>query len=131
MKTTPTRYNATAISLHWIVALLIFAAFGLGFYLSGLPEGFTPQKLKLISWHKWLGVTTFTFAVIRVLWRMCTPVPALPAGMVRWQQQAAHAVHLLLYALIIIVPLTGYFYSAASGIPVVYLGLFEMPMFIA
>ena len=126
---TSTRYTATAIGMHWLVALLIFAAFGMGLYMTGIP-GFTPQKLKLFSWHKWLGVTIFALAVMRVSWRLLHPAPALPDGMSRWQRQAAHLVHQVLYALIIVIPLTGYFYSSATGIPVVYLGLFEMPMFI-
>ncbi len=126
----PTRYSTTAISLHWLIALLICAAFAMGLYMTGIP-GITPQKLKLFSWHKWIGVTIFGFVVLRVLWRASHPVPALPVSMSRWQQQAAHAGHGLLYVLMIIVPLTGYFYSAAAGIPVVYLGWFEMPMLIA
>ncbi|MGS0741985.1 cytochrome b [Glaciimonas sp. GG7] len=125
----PKRYTSTAIAMHWLVALLIFAAFGIGWYMTDIP-GLTPQKLKLFSWHKWLGVTIFGLAVIRVAWRLLNPVPPLPAGMSRWQQQAAHLVHQLLYVLIIVIPLTGYFYSAAAGVPVVYLGLFQMPMLI-
>lgn len=125
----PTRYTATAIRMHWLVALLIFAAFGMGWYMTGI-HGITPQKLKLFSWHKWLGVAIFALAVIRVSWRLLHPAPALPTGMSHWQQQAAHRVHQLLYALIVVIPLTGYFYSSATGIPVVYLGLFKMPMFI-
>ncbi|QRX81355.1 cytochrome b [Glaciimonas sp. PAMC28666] len=128
-KPTPIRYTTTAISMHWLVALLIFAAFGIGWYMTGIP-GLTPQKLKLFSWHKWLGVTIFALAVIRVTWRLLHPAPPLPPGIPRWQQQAAHLVHQLLYVLIIVIPLTGYFYSAASGIAVVYLGLFKMPMLI-
>ena len=115
--------------MHWLVALLIFAAFGMGWYMTGI-HGITPQKLKLFSWHKWLGVTIFALAVLRVSWRLLHQVPALPSGMPRWQQQAAGLVHQLLYALIIVIPLTGYFYSSASGVPVVYLGLFQMPTLI-
>ncbi|KAF3996097.1 cytochrome b [Glaciimonas immobilis] len=126
---SPTSYTTTAISMHWLVGLLIFAAFGIGWYMTGI-HGLTPQKLKLFSWHKWLGVTIFGLAVIRVAWRLLHPAPALPPGMPRWQQQAAHVVHQVLYVLIIVIPVTGYLYSAAAGVPVVYLGLFKMPMLI-
>jgi cytochrome b561 len=43
-------YGKPAIALHWIIALLIFAAFGLGLYMTDIP-GFTPTKLKLYSYH--------------------------------------------------------------------------------
>jgi cytochrome b561 len=37
----------------------------------------------------------------------------------------------LLYLLFFAVPLSGYFYSLAAGVPVVYLGLFPLPVLIA
>ncbi len=50
------KYTKTAIALHWLIALLIIAAFGLGVTMTDIP-GLTPTKLKYFSWHKWLGVT--------------------------------------------------------------------------
>jgi len=126
---TPARYGATAIGLHWIVALLIFAAFGLGLYMTDIP-GFTPTKLKLYSWHKWLGVTVFALAVLRVLWRLTHAAPAPVAGMPAWQAGAAKVAHGLLYLLILVVPVTGYLYSLAAGVPVVYLGVWPLPTLI-
>ena len=46
------------------------------------------------------------------------------------QQKAAAALHSLLYILIIVIPLSGYFYSLAAGVPVVYLGIVPLPVFI-
>ncbi|CAG9176949.1 cytochrome b [Cupriavidus respiraculi] len=126
---TPHAYGATAIGLHWIVALLILGAFALGLYMTGIP-GFTPTKLKLYSWHKWLGVTVFALALIRVLWRLTHAAPPVAAGTPAWQATAAHAVHRLLYALIVVVPVTGYFYSLSAGVPVVYLGVWPLPVLI-
>ncbi len=42
-------YTRTAVALHWLLALLIFAAFHLGVYMHELP--LSPTKLKLYSWH--------------------------------------------------------------------------------
>lgn len=119
-------YGATAIGLHWIIALLIFAAFGLGLYMTSIP-GLSMLKLKLFSWHKWIGVTVFAFAALRVLWRATHRAPAPAAGTSAWQAKAAHAAHVLLYVLIVVVPVTGYLYSSASGVPVVYLGIWQLP----
>ena len=44
-----------------------------------------------------------------------------------WQQQAAKASHLLLYALLLVIPLSGWLYSSATGVQVVYLGLVPLP----
>ena len=71
------RYTKTAVVLHWFIALLIFAAFPLGLYMHDLP--LSPTKLRLYSYHKWIGVTVFLFALIRVFWLINAP-SAAPAG---------------------------------------------------
>src|SRR6187402_1838755 len=90
------RYTLTAISLHWLVAILIISAFCLGVTMTNIP-GLTPTKLKYFSWHKWIGVTIFGLACLRLLWRLTHTPPAYPSSMPRWQQNAAHLVHGLLY----------------------------------
>lgn len=119
------RYTKTAIVLHWLIALLIIAAFLLGLNMVEI-KGFTPTKLKYFSWHKWLGVTVLGLAAVRLLWRLLNKPPAALA-MPRWQHLAAEGMHHLLYLLMFAVPISGYLYSYAAGVPVVYLGLFEMP----
>ena len=70
------RYTLTAIALHWLMAILIIAAFLLGLTMVDIP-GLTPTKLKYFSWHKWLGVTVFGLACLRLLWALGHPAPAL------------------------------------------------------
>lgn len=124
------RYTRPAILLHWLIALLIITTFSLGLTMVNIP-GLTPTKLRYFSWHKWLGVTVFGLACLRLLWRLTHRPPAYPLQMPRWQQQAAHALHMLLYLLIFAIPLSGYFYTLAAGVPVVYLGLFPLPVLIS
>ena len=50
-------YTKTAMSLHWLMAILLFGLLALGFYMHDLP--LSPQKLQFYSWHKWAGVTAF------------------------------------------------------------------------
>ena len=61
------RYDLVAVTLHWLVAVLIVAAFVLGVVMVDLP-GITPTKLKYFSWHKWLGVTVLAMVALRLLW---------------------------------------------------------------
>jgi cytochrome b561 len=119
------RYTATAIALHWLAALLILAAFPLGIYVHELA--FSPLKLKLISYHKWLGVTIFLLSVARLAWRATHTPPPLPDTIPRWQQGAAHGLHHLLYLLLLAIPLSGWLMSSAKGFPVVYFGLVQLP----
>ena len=122
------RYSAPAIALHWIVFILIAVGWALGYYMAGLP--FSPQKLKYVSWHKWLGVTIFLVAAFRLSWRLGHDVPPLPP-MPAWQRAAAVTGHWLLYVLILVIPFTGWLFSSAAGVPTVYLGLVQLPDLIA
>ena len=121
----PARYTAPAVMLHWLMALLIAAGFGLAWWFDALP--ISPGKLKVIAWHKWAGVTVFALALVRVAWRVTHRPPPLPASTPAWQRKAAAAGHALLYVLIFLVPLSGWLQSSAKGYPTVYLGWLPLP----
>jgi cytochrome b561/polyisoprenoid-binding protein YceI len=121
---TPGRYRSPAISLHWLIALLIFGGYGLGLFMHDLPA--SADKLVYYSWHKWAGVTVFILAVLRAVWRMTHPAPPLVTG-ARWEHWAAHGAHLALYVLMLTIPLSGWLHSSALGYQTVYLGQFPIP----
>jgi cytochrome b561 len=119
------RYTATAIGLHWLVAALVLATIPLGLYMTELP--LSPRKLALYAYHKWIGVTVFLLAVLRLLWRLTHRPPPHAPGFPAWQRYTAHAAHALLYFLVVAVPVSGWVYSSAVGVPTVYLGLWQLP----
>jgi len=123
------RYSAVAIALHWIGALLIFCGFGLGLYMTGLE--FSPAKFRYYAWHKWIGITVFLVTAARLAWRVGTPPPPFPLAMPAWQVRAARGNHALLYALMMAIPVSGWLYSSATGVSVVYLGLLPLPNLVA
>jgi cytochrome b561 len=122
---TAARYTAAAIFLHWGVAVLVLATIPLGLYMTELA--LSPRKLQLYAYHKWIGVTVFLLAVLRVLWRLAHRPPPHSADMPSWQRRAAHTAHVLLYVLIVAVPFSGWVYSSAVGVPTVYLGVWQLP----
>lgn len=117
-------YDAMAVSLHWLVFVLITGGFSLGLYMVDLPV--SPAKLKYYSWHKWTGVTVFLLAIARLAWRITHPPPPAVPGP-SWQQRTAHLTHWLLYALIILTPISGWLYSSATGFKTVYFGVIPLP----
>ena len=121
------RYSLPAIALHWVLALAIIGALGLGAYMTGLP--FSPARLKLYNWHKWLGVCILAFSALRLLWRL-THRPPADVAMPAWQARAAHATHVAFYVLFFAVPLVGWAYSSAAGFPVVWFGVLQLPDFV-
>lgn len=122
-------YTRTAVALHWLMALLILAALPLGLTMTELD--LSPTKLKLYAWHKWLGVTVFGLAVLRLVWRTTHPAPPLSAAIPAWQRGAAHALHWALYALMLVIPLSGWLMSSAKGFQTVYLGVLPLPDLLA
>ena len=123
------RYTRPAIAFHWFLALLITGSFAFGLYMVDLP--FSPARLKQYNWHKWAGITILALSALRLLWRIGHRAPALGSHTALWQVKVAQATHTLLYALFFAAPLVGWAYSSAAGFPVVYLGLFQLPDFVA
>jgi len=118
-------YTRTAISLHWSMAVLIVGNWVLGWTMSDLP--FSPSRIRLFNYHKWIGVTILALAAARLAWRIFHAPPELPGDIARWQQRVSHVAHGLLYVLFFAVPLSGWAYSSATGFPLVYLGLVPLP----
>ena len=125
LPTQPAAYTRTAVGLHWVVTLLIFAAFPLGMYMHDLP--LSPFKLRLFNYHKWIGIAVLIFAAVRLVWRLAHRPPVPPSTMPVWERSAASAMHLLLYILIFAAPLTGWLMSSAFGFQTVMFGVIPLP----
>lgn len=119
------RYDGVAMSLHWLVALLIFAAFPLGVYMHDLP--LSPSKLQYFSYHKWIGISILSLVVVRVVWRFTHTPPPLPASTPRWEVVVSHLTHLALYGLLLAIPLSGWLMSSAKGFQTVWFGVLPLP----
>lgn len=125
LKNTAERWGAISKWLHWTVALLIVAIATLGLYMVDLPNN--PQKIRLYSLHKSLGLTLLVLAALRLAWRMLAGAPDPVAGTPRWQHRIATATHGALYALLFAMPLTGWLFNSAAGFPLQWFGLFNLP----
>lgn len=112
------RYDGVAIAFHWSIALLVILNLVSG--LAYRPLFFT---------HKAVGITVLALSLGRVLWRLSHRVPPPPRDIPGWQQLAARGTHWALYALILIMPLTGWLMSSASEKrrPLNWFGLFDIP----
>ena len=119
------RYTSTAIVLHWLIGAMILIAVAVGLYMTGLK--FSPEKLKLYNWHKWAGVTIFMLVVLRLAWRLFHAAPPLPPSVPDWQRRIAGATHVLLYALMFAIPVSGWLMSSAKGFQTVYFGVIPLP----
>lgn len=122
---TTERFGVVSKTLHWLMLALLIAAFTLAISMVNMP--FSPRKLEFYSFHKWVGVTIFLLALIRLAWRLANPVPRQPDHLPQWQRRVAAISHAALYAILIVMPVTGWIMSSALNLPVVYLGLIPIP----
>jgi len=125
---TRTRYDGVAIAIHWLTALAISAQLVMGWTMTSLQPG-SYLQFSLYQWHKSVGITILALSILRLVWRLLHKPPPLPATMPVWEMQVAKAAHAFLYALLILLPLTGWAVVSASplNIPTVLYGILPLP----
>jgi cytochrome b561 len=111
--TEAARYTRTAVVLHWLLAAAILGQILLGWYLDEIPRG-TPPRAWWVNLHKSTGLTIGLLIAFRLTWRWSHPPPVLPGSMPAWERVAADASHRLLYACMLLMPVTGYVASNFS-----------------
>lgn len=118
------KYSKTAIVLHWTIAVLVIYNIAAALLTEGLPK---PVHEFLMGLHLSFGILILLLAVARLAWRLMNKPPARPDGLAAWETWLARIVHILFYALIILLPLSGWVWMSAEGYPVNMFGLFDMP----
>ena len=119
--TTPNRYSAASVALHWLMLLLLVAVYAAIELREFYPKGSAPREA-LKTWHFMLGLSVFALVWLRVLARLFTPSPVAldePA----WRRLIAKATHLALYALMIGMPVAGWIILSAEGKPIPFFGI--------
>ena len=118
-------YSGGAIALHWLTAAMVMITIPLGLYGASV-EGAASQAATEI--HKPLGIAILTVTVIRLTWRVCHRPPALPEAISALQKATARSVQAALYALLIVMPLSGWWMTSAfHRHQISFFGLFLVP----
>jgi cytochrome b561/polyisoprenoid-binding protein YceI len=119
------RYSYTAITLHWLIALLLAFQIALGWALEGnnSPELFARYQL-----HKSIGITILLLSFARLAARLFTARPPASEGPA-WTRALASTVHWLFYLVMILGPLTGWLVvsTARVQVPTLLYGLIPWP----
>ena len=123
-------YDSGLRTIHWLMAALIFVALPLGVWASFLPGG-DGRRIKILFFHKSIGVTILGLIALRIVWRLIVGAPAYAEPLGKLTQVASRAGHFALYALMIAMPVSGYLGSTAGGRAVSWFGLFELPRLVA
>ena len=125
---TQNQYTKTAIVFHWLIAIAIFAMFGLGWFMADIPKdqpkamSFDLFNLGVYTWnmatemtprtfyfnlHKSVGITILGLVAFRLFWRITHRPPALLDTLTTIEKKIATGGHHLLYLLMFALPITG------------------------
>jgi cytochrome b561 len=118
------QWGAVSKFFHWIIALAIIGngIFGLMMDLAGSPM----RKLNWLALHKSIGLTVLALVLLRIVWRAFDRRPP-DEPMPRWQALAAHAMHAVLYVVILAIPLSGWWFNSVTGKPLQWFKQFNLP----
>ncbi len=118
------RYSRGAIAFHWTIAALVLANLAIGLLHESLPRAW-----QVMWWHKSIGVTVLILTVGRFGWRLAHRPPELREG-AAWERAIARAVHWIFYALLFVMPLTGWIFSSNPDRPrpFSWFGLVNIPL---
>lgn len=114
------RYSAAAQTFHWLSALLVLLAWGLGVVGEELPKG-GPREIGDFA-HQMAGEAIVALLFLRLIWRWLRPPPRAPHEAFR---ALALIMHAALYALLLAAPLAGLVTLFAGGESLSLLGLYD------
>ncbi len=116
-------YTSVSKALHWLIAVLAFSQLAMGKFF----EVEADEDGSLFVWHTTFGLIVLTLMLVRLAWRLTHTPPALPPTTPTWQQKTARAIHFAFYALLIVLPLSGWLLVSAEGDAVSFFNWFPVP----
>ena len=121
---TQARFPAASRLLHRLMAPMIVAMLFIGV---GMAASLSARYELLVSIHRPLGIAILVLCLLRIVNRLINPPPELPETIPSAQRFAAKASHILLYALMFIMPLVGWGMLSAARYPIVLYGPLRLP----
>ncbi len=105
-------WTRTARLLHWGMALAIAVEVPAGFIMSwtysAKDAAGKANHILSSQIHHTIGLLLIAAVLFRLYWRWQHPAPPLPADTPRWQAMLARMTQALLYALLLVIPLSGW-----------------------
>jgi len=113
-KNTAENYGLVSKLLHWLSAISVFAMFGVGFWMVDLTY-YSQWYQKAPHWHESVGILLLSATLLRLLWRRFSVKPQAIINHSKIEKQASRITHLVLYALLFTLFISGYLISTADG----------------
>lgn len=126
------RYDALSRAFHWLTAIVVTVAFilGPGGFGRLMRQGVDPASRSDIVWHETLGLLVFALTACRLIWVAFRPA-APQISMEKWMHLTSKVVHLALWELLLLLPVTAILALGSESHPLTLLGGYrinEMPL---
>lgn len=122
------RFRSPARVLHWVTAALVIAVvIPAGVWIRYFEPADQALKMRLYNLHESFGVVVFALVLMRLVYRWSFPPPAWPIGTPVWVRLLAGLSHSSLYALLILMPVTGFLATNAWGFPLKVFEVIPLP----
>lgn len=110
------QYHRISKIFHWAMALLIFGQIAGGVFMVYFIDSESSfSRSDFYSLHKSFGVLVIILVAFRVINRLINKPPAIPATINKVERFLAHAGHISMYALMFLIPISGYLMSNSFG----------------
>ena len=129
LKNSTTHYGTVTRFLHWAVFLLFAHQYLSGNFMTRIEGDHTLFGLtqgNYYDWHKSIGVVLLLLAVLRILWRKLTPLPDWSPVLSPAERAISHWNETLLYACMILMPVSGYLFVMAGDYGIKLFGLHDL-----
>ena len=112
---TPKRYHPVLVTLHWLVALLVFMDLYIGYFyirpIIMLGKGGVPGTDQILKIHMAAGVAILVLLIIRFIIRLTTRKPAPADAGFKALNILARVVHYSLYFFVFAITVVGLIFS--------------------
>jgi len=118
------RFSLVQRLLHWLLALLVIPALGVGMTLGwlgfeGARDAFGMEVTNaLYTGHKTIGVLILALMTLRLVLRLTLGAPPPVPTLTQFERLASQAVQAAMYLVLLAMPLVGWLATAAGGYPV-------------
>ena len=130
---TPKRYHPVLVTLHWLVALLVFTDLYIGYFyirpIIMVGRGGVPGTDLILKIHMAAGVAILVFLIIRFIIRLTTRKPAPADAGFKALNILAKVVHYSLYLFVFGITIVGLIFSLqVNRFQVAFLGATSGPI---
>ena len=126
----PGGYGSLTKTLHWLIAALFAFQYLAGHIMVRLPADGRQLGIGVdtwFNWHKSIGLVALAVAVVRLWNRRQGQLPAWAPTLSDAEKGFIHRAEQMLYAAMLVLPLSGFVYVMAGGYGVLLFGAWVLP----